>query len=79
MNLVQEVFDKCDEIDPKGNRKVTVETIKRIVEQFKRSSELKGIADTISNNFMDFRLFFKLFLKVMRIYEKESEVYKIVV
>ena len=34
------------------------------------------IIDNISGNFIDFRKFFALFLKPLRIYDRDSEVFK---
>ena len=77
-NVLQEMFKRCDELDPKGNMKLTPETIKRIIEQFRRPTEINMIIDNINNNFIDFQKFFSLFLKPLRIYDKESETFKVI-
>ena len=77
-NILQEIFRRCDELDPKGNKKLSPESIKRIIEQFKKSTEMNLIIDNINNNFMDFKKFFSLFIKPLRTYDKESETYKLI-
>lgn len=76
LKIIQEIFKRCDEVDTKGNRKLSGETLSRIVEQFKKTSEMNLIIDNISGNFIDFRKFFELFSKPLRLYDKESEVFK---
>ena len=60
----------------KGNRKLSPETLSRIIEQFKKASEMNLIIDNISGNFIDYRKFFELFYKPLRLYDKESDVFK---
>ena len=38
INLLYEIFNRCDEEDAKGNYKITVDTLNRIVELFKKTS-----------------------------------------
>lgn len=52
------------------------ETLSRLVDQFKKTSEMNLIIDNINGNFIDFKKFFDLLLKPLKIYDKESEVYK---
>lgn len=70
------MFKRCDENDVKGVKKLSPETLKRIVDQFKKTSEMNLIIDNISSNFIDFRKFFELFYKPLRIYDKESDTFK---
>lgn len=52
--------------------------MKRILEQFKRSSEVNMIIENINNNFLDFQKFFTLFIKPLKTYDKDSEIYKMI-
>jgi hypothetical protein len=47
-----------------------------VLEQLKKNSELNLIIDNISGNFIDFRKFFDLFYIPLKIYDRESEVFK---
>ena len=38
INLLYEIFNRCDEEDAKGNYKITADTLNRIVELFKKTS-----------------------------------------
>lgn len=38
INLIYEIFNRCDEEDAKGNYKITADTLNRIVELFKKTS-----------------------------------------
>lgn len=42
----------------------------RVLEQFKKTSEMNLIIDNISGNFIDFRKFFCLFLKPLKLYDR---------
>jgi hypothetical protein len=66
------MFKRCDENDIKGNKKISPDTLRRVIDQFKKNSEMNLIIDNISTNFIDFRKFFDLFYKPLRIYDKES-------
>lgn len=63
-------------MDEKGNRKVSAETLNRLIDQFKKTTEMNLIIDNINGNFIDFKKFFTLFLKPLRSYDRESEVFK---
>lgn len=48
----------------------------KVLDQLKKNSELNLIIDNISGNFIDFRKFFDLFYIPLRVYDRESEVFK---
>ena len=60
------MFKRCDENDVKGNKKLSAETLKRIIDQFKKTSEMNLIIDNISSNFIDYKKFFELFHKPLK-------------
>ena len=70
INLIYEIFNRCDEEDTKGNYKITADTLNRIVELFKKTSEINLIIENIHNQFLDFKKFFGLFLKPLSIYDR---------
>jgi hypothetical protein len=72
VNLIYEIFNRCDEEDAKGNFKITADTLNKILELFKKTSEVNLIVENIHNQFVDFKKFFSLFYKPLRIYDKES-------
>ena len=78
VNLVAELFTRCGEEDPKGNKKVTADTLNRMLELFRKSSEVNMVVENIYNNFVDFRKFFALFYTPLRLYDRETETYKLI-
>lgn len=72
VNLISEIFSRCDEEDAKGNFKITPDTLNKILELFKKTSEVNLIIENIHNQFVDFKKFFALFYKPLRIYDKDS-------
>lgn len=38
INLVCEIFSRCDEEDSKGNYKITADTLIKLIELFKKAS-----------------------------------------
>ena len=74
-----ELFSRCDEEDSKGAFKVSADTLVRLLELFKKTSEVNLIVENIHNNFLDYRKFFALFHKLLRIYDKEAEPHKLAI
>ena len=72
VNLVAELFGRCGEEDIKGNRKVTSDTLNRLLELFRKSSEVNMVVENIYNNFVDFRKFFSLFYLALRLCDRET-------
>lgn len=70
VNLLIELFSRCDEEDSKGAFKVTADTLVRLLELFKKTSEVNLIVENIHNNFLDYRKFFALLHKLLRTYDK---------
>ena len=60
----------------KGNKKITADTLNKLLELFKKTSEINLIVENIHNNYSDYSKFFHLFLKVLKIYDKDTETYK---
>lgn len=79
INYVVEIFTRCEEEDSKGNRKITPDTLNLLLELYKKTSEVNLIVDNIHNNFIDYKKFFSLLYKVLRIYDKDSETHKLAV
>jgi hypothetical protein len=79
LNLVVEIFTRCDEEDSKGNFKITADTLNRLLELFKKTSEVNLIVENIHNNFIDYRKFFNLLHKILKIYDKDTETHKLAV
>lgn len=72
INYIVEIFNRCDEVDAKGNFKITADTLNRLLQLFKKTSEVNLIVDNIHNNFIDYKKFFSLLYKVLKIYDKDS-------
>ena len=72
MTIIEELFNRSDELDPKGNTKLSPETLNRILEQFKKTSELNLIMENINNNFLDYKKFINMFEKTLTFYNKET-------
>jgi hypothetical protein len=72
VNLISEIFSRCDEEDSKGNRKITPDTLNRLLELFKKTSEVNLIVENVHSNFIDYRKFFALMYKPLTIYDKDS-------
>mgnify|MGYP000486476735 CR=1 FL=1 len=79
LNYVVEIFSRCDEEDAKGNFKITADTLNKLLELFRKTSEVNLIVENIHNNFIDYKKFFNLLSKILKIYDKESEPFKLVV
>lgn len=79
MNIVEELFHRSDEVDQKGNTKLSAETLNRILEQFRKTSELNLIMENINSNFLDYKKFMGLFERPLTFYNKESETFKLLV
>jgi hypothetical protein len=46
---------------------------------FKKASEVNLITENINSHFGDYKKFFALFYRPMRVYDKETETYKLIV
>ena len=49
---------------------MTPDTLNRLLELFRKSSEVNMVVSNIYNNFVDFRKFFSLFYLPLRIYDR---------
>ena len=76
VNILAELFNRCDELDIEGYKKVQTRSLELLLDQFSQPSEVGLAVENIYNNFVDFKKYFSLFLKPLSVYKPEDQVFK---